>query len=480
MNDSAAPAKPKGWPLFAIAILVLLLAGFLYLKWKKKDNGPAIVKQPPTAVEPAPPSKAPEAPPAAPPTATTPSEGEFEQRLQEFQKAADDKRWDDAAASLAAARKVRPDAKELKDADARLVEGRRKEQAELAEAEARREEQRKRGKEWAALKDEVEQASKQDRWDSAIEMLEKFAKTWPAVSSDEDYVNTLRRVRNFQKDADKEFNKDLAKAQKLFGDGSYSQAIAVAENALKYYPERQAQVRELQNRAREAQAEKSMVRIPSSSCWIGSNERDDEKPFREVKLPPFLIDKYEVTNEEYAAFVAAAGYAAPPFWPNGKIPKGRERHPVVFVSWDDAAAFAKWAGKRLPTAEEWEVAARGPDKREFPWGNTFLEKEERYPCNCLEYWQYNKVENPGTTPVDKKDFDCGESAFGVCGMGGNVWEWTATAAPAKGAKPPPEFRVLKGGSFMTPQKAVRCANVYADDPRLGHPDVGFRCVRDVK
>jgi formylglycine-generating enzyme required for sulfatase activity len=151
---------------------------------------------------------------------------------------------------------------------------------------------------------------------------------------------------------------------------------------------------------------------------------------------------------------------------------------VYLVTWDDAAAYAKWAGKRLPTAEEWEVAARGPDKREFPWGGVFLEKEDKFPCNCLEYWQYNKNTAPGTTPVE--DFEAGESFFGVGGMAGNVWEWTSTAAPAKGAKPPPEFRVLKGGSFMTPQRALRCANVYAEDPRLPHPDVGFRCVRDVK
>jgi formylglycine-generating enzyme required for sulfatase activity len=65
-------------------------------------------------------------------------------------------------------------------------------------------------------------------------------------------------------------------------------------------------------------------------------------------------------------------------------------------------------------------------------------------------------------------------------MSGNVWEWTATAAPAAGAKPPAEFRILKGGSFMTPQRALRCANVLADDPRLPHPDVGFRCARDVR
>jgi len=292
----------------------------------------------------------------------------------------------------------------------------------------------------------------------------------------------LEQVLSRQKEADALFKRDLSEAQKHFAEGRYAQAIATAENALRYYSERKALVREFQERARELQVEKSMVRIPSTACWIGSEDRDEEKPLRQVKLPAFLIDKYEVTNEDYYAFTAATGYPPPAVWGARKPPKNRERHPVSFVTWEDAVEYAKWAGKRLPTAEEWEVAARGPDKREFPWGNLYQEKEEQFFANSLEYWQFNKNQAPGTTPVDQKEFEGGVSAFGVYGMSGNVWEWTSTAAPVppKATSPPREFRILKGGSFMTPQKALRSANVYADDPRLPHPDVGFRCARDVK
>jgi formylglycine-generating enzyme required for sulfatase activity len=144
----------------------------------------------------------------------------------------------------------------------------------------------------------------------------------------------------------------------------------------------------------------------------------------------------------------------------------------VFVTFADAGKYAAWAGKRLPSAEEWEVAARGPDPREFPWGNAFTEKDNVFNANSLEYWQFNKSQNPGTTPVDQFDGPNSESAFRVMGMGENVWEWTSTEDSRK-------FRVLKGGSFMTPKAALRCANVYPEDPALAHPDVGFRCARDL-
>ena len=476
MNDPAAARKPKGWPLFAIALLIALLAGFLILRWRKRDDAPALVKEPVPISKPADPTPS-ETPTKTPPP---PAEEGIEKTMADLKKAVETKRWDDAAAALEAARKLKPTDPAYAEFEAAIAEGRKKEEAERAEAARKAELKKAYEREWAVAREKVEKSRSSDLWDEALGHLDAFEKAHPEAARDTQFAEQRRQVGERQKEADTYFKRDLAEAQKHFADGRYAQAIAAAESALKYYPERKSVVREFQERAREIQSEKSMVRIPATSCWIGSEERDDEKPLRQVKLPPFLIDKYEVTNEEYYAFTSATGHEPPPTWGGRKPPKPRERHPVVFITWQDAVDFAKWGGKRLPTAEEWEVAARGPDKREFPWGNTFQEKEDQFLANCLEHWQFNKSQAPGTTPVDQKDFEGGVSAFGVYGLSGNVWEWTATPAPPKGTNPPPEFRVLKGGSFMTPWKALRCANVLADDPRLPHPDVGFRCARDVK
>jgi formylglycine-generating enzyme required for sulfatase activity len=487
MSDPAAPRQPKGWPLLAISVLVILLVGFLVVKLRRKDEGPAVVKNPPLPVEPVKtdpvkpldPARGGPADPVKP-ADPTPAPAEFEQKTKELKAAIDAKRWDDAAAALDAARKLRADAKELKEAEEAIAEGRKKEEAERQEAARKLALKQKQDRDWAIVKEKVEKDREKSLWDAAIASLEKFVKEYPEAERDTDYSRTLGHVRSLQGESEKYFKQNMAEAQKQADGGRFGQAVTLSETALSLYPERQSLVRTFQEAVRQAQFEKSMVRIPSTPCWIGNDDREDEKPLRQVKLPPFMMDKYEVTNEDFYAFTAATGHPPPLHWGSSKPPRGRERHPVVLVTWDEAAAYAAWAGKRLPTAEEWEVAARGPDKREFPWGNVFLEKEDRYPCNSLEYWQVHKNLAPGTTPVDEKVFDNGESAFGVYGMGGNVWEWTATGAPAKGSSPPPEFRILKGGSFMTPSKSTRCANVYAEDPRIAHPDVGFRCARDVK
>jgi len=134
-----------------------------------------------------------------------------------------------------------------------------------------------------------------------------------------------------------------------------------------------------------------------------------------VTLPSLLIDKTEVTNEQYKQFLDDSGYK--PEWPrnflkhwkNGNYPKGKTNHPVVWVSIEDAKAYAKWAGKRLPTEEEWQKAAQGDDGRDWPWGNIY---------------------DPGKANMDSDDtkpvgsFPEGASPYGCLDLSGNVWEWT--------------------------------------------------------
>jgi formylglycine-generating enzyme required for sulfatase activity len=477
-----APGRPAaGWPLFAIGALVVLLAGFLYVRWTKRDQGPLVVKPPPPV--PAPPAPADPTPvpvPVPPPNPAPPTPeraaAEAEARLAEARRLLEAKRWNETLQAVEAARKLRPDAPGLQGLFDQALAGKKKDEEARAEA-ARAEEARKRqAADFAVAKEKVEKDSSKDLWDAAWGTLEAHARAHPGATRDEEFLRLQKKTAEYRGEADKQYQKSLEEAQALFAAGRFPQAIAAADRGVTYYPERTAAVREFQEKARRLHLEKVMVRIPSVNAWVGSDESPDERPARQVRLKPFLIDKYEVTNEDFLAFVVASGHPAPPEWRGRKVPKGRERHPVVTVTWEDAEAYARWAGKRLPTAEEWEVAARGPDRREYPWGTVFQEREGVFAANSLEFWQVNKTQNPGATAVEAFDASGGESPFGVQGLAGNVWEWTSSKVPGPDGT---ELRILKGGSFMTPRRALRCANVYAEDPRLVHFDVGFRCARDL-
>ena len=178
---------------------------------------------------------------------------------------------------------------------------------------------------------------------------------------------------------------------------------------------------------------------------------------------PFFIDQYEVTNEEYRQFVEATDY--PPPWNRRQYVPGTGSLPVVNVTWFDAQAYAKWAGKRLPTETEWEYAARGTDRRLYPWGNDI----DASRANIAES-QFNALADVGR-------FSKGNSPFGVLDMAGNVAEWTDSDSfryPGSQGTPKPG-KIVRGGSF-------RASKVYAMTTTrtavLGDralPDVGFRC-----
>jgi formylglycine-generating enzyme required for sulfatase activity len=200
-----------------------------------------------------------------------------------------------------------------------------------------------------------------------------------------------------------------------------------------------------------------MVLVPGGGFLFG-----EEKEKREE--PTFYIDKYPVTNERYKKFVDATGYVVPymdtewakPYnWGKKTYPKGKAKHPVVLVSWHNAAAYCLWAGKSSPSETQWEKAARGTDGRDYPWGNEF--KDGR--CNSY----HEGLEK--TTPVDK--YPQGVSPYGCYDMAGNVWEWTST--------PRKLGWVLKGGSWFDGDVRVRCSTYGWTLPEVRAANTGFRC-----
>ena len=224
-----------------------------------------------------------------------------------------------------------------------------------------------------------------------------------------------------------------------------------------------------------------MILIPAGEFIMGSPEGeggDNEHPQHTMFLDAFYIDKYEVTNAQYKQFMDARGRKAPKYWDDGKY--NQPNQPVVGVTWHDAVAYAKWAGKRLPTEAEWEKAARGTDGRKYPWGNEW----DSSKCNS----GFDGDGYKGIAPVG--NFHDGASPYGVMNMAGNVWEWVAdwydedyySRSPQQNPKGPDSgsSRVLRGGSWYGANQAdLRCAYRYGYGPGLRYFFRGFRCAQDV-
>jgi formylglycine-generating enzyme required for sulfatase activity len=220
-----------------------------------------------------------------------------------------------------------------------------------------------------------------------------------------------------------------------------------------------------------------MVLIPAGPFIMGSNADDlDETPQREVDLPAFEIDLFEVTNAQFAAFVETTGYqtdeekGGAAGW-RSFYTEGKDNHPAVKVSWNDAVAYCQWAGKRLPTETEWEKAARGTDGRTYPWGNDW--DPEKANVKATGY--------RGTIPVGS--LGAGASPYGVFDMAGNVWEWTADwyqPYPGSSYQDPyygEKFRVTRGGGWFEEADTARTSNRNSTSSTAANDDLGFRCVR---
>jgi len=194
----------------------------------------------------------------------------------------------------------------------------------------------------------------------------------------------------------------------------------------------------------------------------------------EVYIPPdegkpgFYMDRHPVTNQAYEEFLQDnPDFAPPPSWLGRSAPQSLRDHPVVGVSWEDARAYAAWAGKRLPTAEEWQRAAGGQQGRRYPWGDQFTPG----CCNTREAGE------GGTTPVGKYSpalhpelVEGADSPYGVADMAGNVWEWLADEAGFEG-----QYRQLRGGAWFYSAEFARIDyNHFWRKPEQRQDVIGFR------
>jgi formylglycine-generating enzyme required for sulfatase activity len=238
------------------------------------------------------------------------------------------------------------------------------------------------------------------------------------------------------------------------------------------------------------------VTVPDGQFWIGTDMSVDqvaagfawakqvEVPQHQIKLSEFRISRYPVTNSQWAYFLTQTGYDwadRDKLWQSG-LPSGKEHHPVVWVTWQDALAFCRWAGVRLPTEAEWEKAARGTDRRLYPWGN-------QLPNSNMANFDKQVGD---TTAVDC--YPSGKSIYNVYDLAGNVWEWTSTIWGTDKNNPefvypyqaddgreslddPDILRVVRAGGWKYSADMIRCAYRDWNDPHVRGSGLGFRVVK---
>jgi formylglycine-generating enzyme len=238
------------------------------------------------------------------------------------------------------------------------------------------------------------------------------------------------------------------------------------------------------------------VSVPAGEFEMGDDSEQaaaDEKPKHKIHVDAFLIGKYEVTNAQYNAFVKATGHRLPEndsdpkfnIWKGDVMLPHVEELPAINVSWDDAVAFCKWSGARLPTEAEWEKAARGTDGRTYPWGNEPPSgNRANYSFDPVSMWD-------GPASLAKKDqYEFGRSPYGAFEMAGNVWEWVQDwydenyykSSPAKNPQGPEkgEGRVIRGASWRNTADMLKAANRNKHVPTSRRVYIGFRCAKDAK
>lgn len=244
------------------------------------------------------------------------------------------------------------------------------------------------------------------------------------------------------------------------------------------------------------------VLISHGSFLMGNNDKECqcfEHPIHNVYLDSFYIDKYEVTNAQFKKFIDANGYCdstlwtpigwrfirkfnllQPKFWDDENFGINYPNKPVVGICWYEASAYAKWAGKRLPTEAEWERAARSADGRLYPWGN---EKPDENKCNFG--YIYGSTLNSSTKDVGS--YELGKSKDGLYDMAGNVSEWCNdwynidyySKSPTDNPQGPEtgDYKCLRGGSWFLYIRFMRVTSRDFAEPETRNNFTGFRCTR---
>ena len=262
-----------------------------------------------------------------------------------------------------------------------------------------------------------------------------------------------------------------------------------------------------------------MVLIPAGEFTMGTPDGSDgladEHPERRVYLSGFFLDRFEVTNAAYFEFVQATNHRAPEnanpsttLWAHGFPIPQILTHPVLNVSWEDATAYCRWAGKRLPTEAEWEKAARGTDGRRYPWGNEW----DVTRANSASYWAGRTIEfrsgadwdafwlrGDGARLAEERgvrgvltmpvgSFPGSASPYGIHDLAGNAAEWVADwydpnyyrnapltdpTGPSRGA-----IKAMRGGSWLKPAVSLRTTDRDWGTLDTRPSGTGFRCAKD--
>ncbi len=222
----------------------------------------------------------------------------------------------------------------------------------------------------------------------------------------------------------------------------------------------------------------TLIYIPVGEFIMGSNDYNDEKPVHTVYLDGYYISKYEITNKQYKQFCDKTDRSYPKdpgFSGMSSYFTSYPNYPVVNVNWNDAVAYCKWAGLRLPTEAEWHKGSRGTDARTYPWGDSSPGTNKANYDKSGDGYNY-------TSPVG--NYNSGASPYGLMDMAGNVWEWCNdwygsdyySKSPKRNPKGPSSGsnRVLCGGSWYFDDNSIRSSNRYCTLPSSNWFNCGFR------